>query len=512
MKEASRDYPTLCKHCTLSIISHLPSLADLIGLSLAVTALLVSSACDRQPEVTATQAPIPTIHTRITGLEVTNDCPTVLGNPTAFTATVATGSDVVYAWDFGVVDTDSTGVVGDIVSYTYPLTGVHTAVITATNSLDFTTTTTLVTVDKVITGLEAFNDGSTVLGNSTTFTATVATGSNVVYTWDFGVVDTDSTGVGEIVSYTYPLTGVCTAVATATNSLGFTTTTTLVTVDKVITGLEAFNDGPTMLDNPTTFTATVATGSNVVYTWDFGVVDTDSTGVGEIVGYTYSLTGVHTAVVTATNSVGLTTTTTLVTADQDISGLAVTNDSPTVRGCPTTFTTTVATGSNVVYTWDFGDGYTGSGAIVTYTYPAVGVYTAAVTATNSVNLVTSTTPVTVNKDFESDDNEDGPPVVPRPELIGSVIIGCNANFKWSWSEELAENEYFAVRVGKVGIDQKPLSRKWTKKYEHPYPVCDGQYVWEIAICRGDPSLGNCEQLAVSERDAFEVTGCRCRTR
>jgi PKD repeat protein len=56
----------------------------------------------------------------------------------------------------------------------------------------------------------------------------------------------------------------------------------------------------------------------------------------------------------------------------------------------------------VSYTWAFGDEFTGSGALVTYTYPDVGIYTAVVTAGNSVNELTATTTVTIIPAIEYD--------------------------------------------------------------------------------------------------------------
>jgi hypothetical protein len=81
-------------------------------------------------------------------------------------------------------------------------------------------------------------------------------------------------------------------------------------------------------------------------------------------------------------------------SDQAIVGLAAVNDSPTMLGQATHFTAT-ATGSNIVYTWDLGDGHTGSGSTTSNTYVAVGLYTAHVTATNSATQVVATTPVTI---------------------------------------------------------------------------------------------------------------------
>jgi hypothetical protein len=83
------------------------------------------------------------------------------------------------------------------------------------------------------------------------------------------------------------------------------------------------------------------------------------------------------------------------TVDEAISGLEATNDGPTVLGQATTLTATVMAGTNVTYAWAFGDGEFGVGAAVTHVYPAVGVYTAAVTATNSVSVIAASTEVRV---------------------------------------------------------------------------------------------------------------------
>ncbi len=88
-------------------------------------------------------------------------------------------------------------------------------------------------------------------------------------------------------------------------------------------------------------------------------------------------------------------TNTATVTDVPVAGLVAANDSPTVLGNPTTLTATVIAGSHVSYTWAFGDGAPGSGAVVTHTYPAVGVYTAVVTASNPVSELTATTTVTI---------------------------------------------------------------------------------------------------------------------
>jgi uncharacterized repeat protein (TIGR01451 family) len=174
-----------------------------------------------------------------------------------------------------------------------------------------------------------------------------------------------------------------------------------VTAEIPITGLDAQNDSPTPLDEPTTLTATVDAGSNITYAWAFG---DGHTGRGPVITHLYSAVGTYTAVVTASNAVDVITATTMVTiTDVPITGLQVFNDSPTVLGRMTTLTAAVGSGSRVTYTWAFGDGQSAidrpalanGGDVITHTYGMIGTYTATVTATNALNQQVATTEVTI---------------------------------------------------------------------------------------------------------------------
>lgn len=74
-----------------------------------------------------------------------------------------------------------------------------------------------------------------------------------------------------------------------------------------------------------------------------------------------------------------------------IQGLTAENDSPTIIGGTTNFTATIVNGSNVTYSWDFGDGKSGSGPNVSHMYTSAGEFTATVTASNNVNTLMQTT-------------------------------------------------------------------------------------------------------------------------
>jgi uncharacterized repeat protein (TIGR01451 family) len=163
-------------------------------------------------------------------------------------------------------------------------------------------------------------------------------------------------------------------------------------IDEPITNLTAVNNSPTALGEWTTFTATISSGTNVDFIWDFGDGKSAS---GRIVVYPYSYSGVYTASVRAINAAGMVTATTFVIIQRAITGLTAVNDGPTPLGMATTLTATVSDGTDINYIWDFGDGVTGIGPVVSHVYPAGGIYTAVVTATNMVSGQSAVTAVVI---------------------------------------------------------------------------------------------------------------------
>jgi len=331
----------------------------------------------------------------IYGLQAANSSPTPLGESTTFTATVISGTNIVYTWAFGDGDAGS----GAITSHVYPEVGLYTATVTATNSISTATATTPVTItDAPIAGLTLQSDSPTPLGRPTTFTATVAAGSHLSYTWAFGDGSPPLVGPSPLVIHIYPAVGDYSATVTARNSVSMVTATAAVQVEEAVAGLTLQSDSPTPLGRPTTFTATVVAGSHLSYTWAFGDGSPPLWGPSPLVTHTYPAVGDYTAAVTARNSVSMMTATAAVQVEEAVAGLTLQSDSPTPLGRPTTFTATVAAGSHLSYTWAFGDGsppLVGPSPVVTHTYPAVGDYTAAVTASNALGAMSTTTVVWV---------------------------------------------------------------------------------------------------------------------
>lgn len=252
-----------------------------------------------------------------------------------------------------------------------------------------------------ISGLVLQNSSPTRLTDATAFTASVATGSSIVYTFNFGDGTPTVTGTSTLVNHIYATTGSYTAMVTASNFISTAVANTLVTVT---------NQAPVAKAGPD---QTVSINGGVVL---IGLFSSDPDGHLPL-SYHWAQTGgpavalsnatsiaptftapstasVLTFTLVVTDNKGLISTpdTVVVTVkDIGINGLTAQNSGPTVLGQATTFSASVIAGSGVTYTWFFGDGSTGTGITATHTYTAVGSYVAYVQASNSNGSVIAQT-------------------------------------------------------------------------------------------------------------------------
>lgn len=135
-----------------------------------------------------------------------------------------------------------------------------------------------------ITGLLAFNDSPHQLGQVTTLSATVISGTNISYSWALG----DGTlASGQTVVHTYLLPGVYTAVVTASNASSLLTATTTVTITAVptvtteadLTIQKVVAPNPAVVNQRLTYTLIITNHGPDVAT---NIVLTDSLPVGMV--------------------------------------------------------------------------------------------------------------------------------------------------------------------------------------------------------------------------------------
>ncbi|KAM6897519.1 polycystin-1 [Xenentodon cancila] len=130
------------------------------------------------------------------------------------------------------------------------------------------------------------------------------------------------------------------------------------------------------------------TGLTVLYTWNFGDESKVIQGIHHRVSHSYSSAGVYNITVCASNNITSLTASLLMVVMEKISGLTVTYSGPSEVGSPIDFKAEVATGTSLIWEFDFGDGslqenFTVASVFHIYTLP--GIFRVGVTVSNSVS-------------------------------------------------------------------------------------------------------------------------------
>jgi|GEM_PF-2176220 len=230
-------------------------------------------------------------------------------------------------------------------------------------------------------------------------------GSIISYAWDF---KDGSTGNGQSINHTFSSIGSYNVELTVTDDKGATDslTKTITVTDSIVS-----NQSPTasFTANPTSGVAPLevsfnasnssdSDGSITSYAWDF---KDGETGNGEIISHTFSSIGSYNVELTVTDDKGATDS---LTKTITVTDSIVSNQSPTasftanptsgVAPLEVSFNASSSSdsdGSITSYDWDFKDGETGNGEIISHTFSSIGSYNVELTVTDDKGATDSTT-------------------------------------------------------------------------------------------------------------------------
>ena len=327
---------------------------------------------------------------------------------------------VSYAWEFG----DGATASGVNVSHEFDVAASYNVTLTVTDSRgavgSFTRSVTVTTSQPVASFIFSPNApavNASVFFDASASRATVAGRTLVAYDWVFG---DGSTGSGKTTSHSYAFA----------STFNFTLTVTVRVGDKGVANGSITVGGTgaipvssfTVSPSPTTVgvnTVTDASGSTpapgetiVRYDWDFGETsarfqcpgDASCGDQNRTFAYQYQNAGTYTINLTVTDSSTQTATsaeTIIVNAGTDPTASFI--FSPTSPGTTTVVqfnagASSASSGRTIAgYTWNFGDGTTGTGATTTHTFATAGVYNVELTVTDSTGATgTSVSQVTVS--------------------------------------------------------------------------------------------------------------------
>jgi PKD repeat protein len=348
------------------------------------------------------------------------------------------GTIVAYSWDFGDGNTGS----GVTPTHTYMTGGSFTVALTVTDDIGDTgmaTSTATIGLGNQPPVADPNGPYTGMVGVAVAFDGSASNdpdGRIISYSWDFG---DGATGSGMNPPHTYASAGVYNVTLTVMDDAG--ATGSLGTTAEIMAA--PVNQPPVSDPNgPYTGTTGIAvtfdgTGSHdpdgtiVAYSWDFG---DGNTGTGSTPSHAYGIDGNYTVSLTVTDDAGATgtamTTASISAVNQPPVADANGPYSGTV-GMPLTFDGTASNdpdGTIVAYSWDFGDGNTGSGVAPTHTYMTDGSFTVTLTVTDDVGdtgMATSTATIGLGNQ---------PPVAdPNGPYVGTV--GAAVQFDGSASND-----------------------------------------------------------------------------
>ncbi len=316
-------------------------------------------------------------------------------------------ADVIYQWNFGDGTTSSVA----NPSHIFTEAGVYSVVLTLTNGAEQSSFSVDIRV------LEAINEAPTAVleasvtsGPSPLSVSFDASGSSdpegdaLMYFWDFGNGDS-ATGV----TTTYVFTAIGPQLVTLTVDDGQgNTDSAVLTIDVYDTTpplTAAFEASVTQGEAPLSVTfdssfSIIPDDATVTYSWDFG--DGNSSTQANPT-HVFTEAASYAVTLTLTDGVEVSTSDVVtITVEEEQINLApsaVLESSTTTGTAPLVveFDASASTdpnGDSLIYTWDFGDGTTGGGAIVSHTFPA-GVYDVVVTVSDGFLTDTATETISV---------------------------------------------------------------------------------------------------------------------
>lgn len=324
----------------------------------------------------------------------------------AFDASGSTDSDgtiTEYAWDFG--DGESQSVETPGVSHTYAQSGTYTARLTVKDDRGSTASTS----HEVVVEAENVPPTAAITSQQTGLSVSLSAadsqdpdGSISEYAWDFG--DGTAKGTGKDVEHTYAADGQYEVTLSVTDNDGATAEATITVVVENAAPVAAISvNVDAMSVDVDGSQSSDPEGGDLEYSWSFG---DGATATGATAHHEYTSAGQYEITLRVTDEHGASAEQKIQVSAQVPNLDPVAAFSTEVQGLSVAFSAADShddDGNIVFWSWDFGDGTTGTGEEALHQYASSGTRTVKLTVTDNDGATHSTSAeVTVQDPAELD--------------------------------------------------------------------------------------------------------------
>ncbi len=395
------------------------------------------------PVPTATTVTVPRPIAAFTQDRATGQAPLVV----RFT-NQSTGSISQHNWDFG----DGSTATDVNPSHTFRTPGIYTVRLRVRGPGGTSNVSREINVQSPTAPVAAFiQDVTTGPSPLTVKFTNQSTGSITAQEWNFGDGEKSNDASP---THIFQAVGTYNVILTVTGPGGSTSVTRQITVQNpsVPAPLAGLVASTTEGNAPLTvqFDASDSSGQIDTYNWDFG---DGQTGNGQVVTHTYTTPGSYPASLTVVGPGGQAkaSVTINVTQQPDAPTAAITTNS-TSGNVPLTieFNGSTSSGQIDTYFWDFGDGQTGNGAVISHTFTTAATYTVQLTVTGAGGSHTTTVDVNATDPIAAPVAAfDGQPNTGTAALdvqFTNLTTGDVSSFAWDFSD------------GGSSTDRDPLHR------------------------------------------------------
>ncbi|XP_017271539.1 polycystin-1 [Kryptolebias marmoratus] len=355
-------------------------------------------------------------HKAVTGLSVEpHGCPrTLIQTSQLFTAKVQSGFPVKFTW---VIDNlEKSAQEGESYSIMFEKPAEHELQVVASNPVSSQSLQILLTADvrTPLTEPDFLFDPEAVAVNVPhlyNVRVKVDVSLPVTFKWDFGdgsegAIHTHSAPcqdmeglvergekhvyVQDSVNHTYSIPGNYTFQVQVSDQFVNTSSSVTISTRPQLTSLRILPStmAPLVTETLHLEASIKPSTSGVLYTWDFGDASKFVQGFHRKVSHSFESAGVYNVTVATSNTVPSLTASLVVVVVEGISGLTVTYNGPSEAGSPVDFRATVASGTDLIWDFDFGDGSLWENLTdgsISHVYKFSGSYRVAVKVSNSVS-------------------------------------------------------------------------------------------------------------------------------